>query len=195
MVGNIPNFNEYDILRTFLLIGEPISRQELASELELGEGTIRTILDILKKNKLIFSTRQGHSLTKKGNLLLKTIKRFIEINKKVDIDYYKNFKKIVISLKNIENPKISVELRDLAIKNGAEAALIFIYKNNRLVLPYAEEFDKNFENLENLFDFKNNDILIITIANSFRTAENSAFSLILFLIPKLNKIFLNSIKY
>ncbi len=191
MVGNTPNFNEYDILRTFLSIGEAISRQELVSELELGEGTIRSILDILKKNKLIFSTRQGHSLTKKGNALLKTIKRLVEVNKKVDIDYYKNFKKVAVLLKGAGS-EVNVDLRDKAIKNGAEAALIFVYKNG-LVLPYAEEFKEDFKELENLFSFKNGNILIVTFAGSFRDAENSALSLFLFLTPKLNKIFINSI--
>ena len=191
MVGNIPNFNEYDVLRAFLLVGEPISRQELASELGVGEGTVRTILDILKKNKLIFSTRQGHSSTKKGNALLKTIKRFVEINKKVDIEHYKNFKKAAVLLKGVDS-EVNVGLRDKAIKNGAEAALIFVYKNG-LVLPYAEEFKEDFKELENLFSFKNGDILIVTFAGSSRDAENSALSLFLFLTPKLNKIFINSI--
>ena len=191
MVGNIPNFNEYDVLRAFLLVGEPISRQELASELGVGEGTVRTILDILKKNKLIFSTRQGHSLTKKGNALLKTVKRFVEINKKVDIEHYKNFKKAAVLLKGVDS-EVNVGLRDKAIKNGAEAALIFVYKNG-LVLPYAEEFKEDFKELENLFSFKNGDILIVTFAGSSRDAENSALSLFLFLTPKLNKIFINSI--
>ena len=191
MVGNIPNFNEYDVLRAFLLVGEPISRQELASELGVGEGTVRTILDILKKNKLIFSTRQGHSLTKKGNALLKTIKRFVEINKKVDIEHYKNFKKAAVLLKGVDS-EVNVGLRDKAIKNGAEAALIFVYKNG-LVLPYAEEFKEDFKELENLFSFKNGDILIVTFAGSSREAENSALSLFLFLTPKLNKIFINSV--
>ena len=191
MVGNIPNFNEYDVLRAFLLVGEPISRQELASELGVGEGTVRTILDILKKNKLIFSTRQGHSLTKKGNALLKTVKRFVEINKKVDIGYYKNFKKAAVLLKGVDS-EVNVGLRDKAIKNGAEAALIFVYKNG-LVLPYAEEFKEDFKELENLFSFKNGDILIVTFAGSSREAENSALSLFLFLTPKLNKIFINSV--
>ena len=49
MVGNTPNFSKYDVLRCFLRLEKEIGRQELAKELSLGEGTIRSILDILKK--------------------------------------------------------------------------------------------------------------------------------------------------
>ena len=193
MVGNIANFNDCDILRTFLLIGEPVSRKELADELELGEGTIRSILDILKNDKLIFSTRQGHSLTKKGNASLKTPKRFIEINRKIELDLYKNLRKAAVLVKglDLDDIKINASLRDIAIKNNAESALIFIY-NEGLVLPNAEEYTFSFESLNNAFNFKNNDILIVTFADSFRTAENSALAVALSLTPKLNKMFINN---
>ena len=70
MANNPNNYNNLDILRTFIKIKEPISRKDLTKELELGEGTIRTILDILKRKKLISSTRKGHFLTGKGSRLI-----------------------------------------------------------------------------------------------------------------------------
>ncbi|MBU1854791.1 MAG: hypothetical protein KKF89_03655, partial [Nanoarchaeota archaeon] len=67
MVGNKPNYKEEDILRTFLYIEDkPVSRAELVEKLELGEGTIRTILSFLKEKKLLKSNRPGHYLSKKG---------------------------------------------------------------------------------------------------------------------------------
>ena len=66
MVGNIPNFTKIDALRCFLRFNKNIGRQDLAKDLELGEGTVRTILEILKAKKLLDSTKRGHFLSKKG---------------------------------------------------------------------------------------------------------------------------------
>ena len=77
MVGNIPNFTKIDILRCFLRLNKNISRQELAIELELGEGTIRTILNILKSDKFLESTKKGHFLSKKGIEALEQINEII----------------------------------------------------------------------------------------------------------------------
>ena len=73
MVGNIPNFNDVDILRCFLKIDKDISRIDLVKKLQLGEGTIRTILNILKNNNLITSTQKGHSFNEKGVKILNNI--------------------------------------------------------------------------------------------------------------------------
>ena len=53
--------------------------------LDLGEGTIRAILDILKKNKLLESNNKGHYLSAKGNIVVKKIK-----NKNSTINTYKS---------------------------------------------------------------------------------------------------------
>ncbi|MBI2656169.1 hypothetical protein HYX03_00330, partial [Candidatus Woesearchaeota archaeon] len=52
MVGNIQNFTKLDILRCFLRFNKNTGRQELSRKLELGEGTVRTILNTLKSKKL-----------------------------------------------------------------------------------------------------------------------------------------------
>ena len=53
MVGNIPNFTKMDILRCFLRFNKNIGRKDIARELELEEGTVRTILKILKSKRLL----------------------------------------------------------------------------------------------------------------------------------------------
>ena len=61
MVGNIPNFTKIDLLRCFVRLNKNIGRKELSKELGLGEGTVRTILNILKSKKLLDSTKKGIS--------------------------------------------------------------------------------------------------------------------------------------
>ena len=84
MVGNLSNFTKIDILRCLLKIGKPLSRLELSKILDLGEGTTRAILDVLKKNKLLDSNKQGHYLSAKGDAIVNKIKSNIQI-KNVDL--------------------------------------------------------------------------------------------------------------
>lgn len=176
MVGNLSNYRETDVLRVLFSIGkEPMSRLELCGKLELGEGTMRTILDILKNKKLISSERKGHFLSEEG------IKKISEIRENIEgpirIKYnelHPKLKKVAVLVKKW-GKKISFIDRDTAIKNGAEAALLFRFDKN-LFLPQAEQDIINTKQLKDLFEYQKNDVLIITFAHSYKVAENSAFA-------------------
>jgi len=190
MVGNIPNFNDIDVIRCFLNIDENISRAELVNKLELGEGTIRTILDILKNNNLISSTQKGHSLSEKGINILNDIKKDIELLKNIKYKQYKNLKSQGIVIKNLQKIEKTTQLRDRAIKNGAESALILVFEE-KLIMPDFKP-QQDFSELENYYKFNNGDILIATFASSKKLAEQSALSVALELNYNLKK-FIKSI--
>lgn len=191
MVGNIPNFNDIDILRCFLNIEKNISRAELVNKLELGEGTIRTILDILKNNNLISSTQKGHSLSEKGINILNDIKKDIELLKNIKYKEYKNLRSQGIVIKNLQKIEKTTQLRDTAIKNRAESALILVF-GEKLIMPDFKP-QQDFSELENYYKFNNGDILIATFASSKKLAEQSALSVALELNYNLKK-FIKSIK-
>ena len=93
MVGNKPNYEKEDIIRAFLLIDKnPISRLELVTKLLLGEGTIRTILDILKRKELLTSMNKGHLLSLKGEKKKEYIYNNFDGPKKLGLKQYKNMK-------------------------------------------------------------------------------------------------------
>lgn len=176
MVGNYPNFMKTDILRCFLRIDKNTSRGYLKEDLELGEGTVKSLLKILKNKRLINSTKKGHSLTDKGYGIKSKINNLVEI-KKINIkNLYPNYKKVGILIRINKKIKIDYRLRDLAVKNGAEGALIFKY-GNKLILPDYDK--KDFKDIEKLFNLKKNDVLVITFAASFKLAEYSALSVLL----------------
>jgi len=81
MVGNLANFTKMDLLRCLLRIEKPVSRSFLSKSLELGEGTIRSILDILKEKGYLQSNNTGHYLSEKGKTIVKKIKDRIDIEK------------------------------------------------------------------------------------------------------------------
>ena len=188
MVGNIPNFNDIDIVRCFLSIDKNISRAELVDRLQLGEGTIRTILDILKNHSMITSTQKGHSLSEEGNSVLGNIKKDVELLEKVEYGEYKNLESQGIIIKNAQRLEKTTFFRDKAIKNGADAALILVFDDG-LKMPDFES-KEDFSGLEEYYDFNDGDILIATFADSKRIAEQSALSVAL----ELNKNLQNFIK-
>ena len=192
MVGNISNYNKYDILRCFLRLNTNIGRQELSKELGLGEGTVRTILEILKSRNLLDSTKKGHFLSKRGLLELNKIFKNICSQKIIDIrSIYPEYKKIGILLKKSGQLKKIYKLRDIAVKNRAEGALILKFEN-KLHAPDSN-YKGGFDELEKYFDFKNGDVLIIAFADDVRNAETGALAIAVELDEEL-KSFIESFK-
>lgn len=187
MVGNISNYTKIDILRCFLAISEGVSRIELVSALELGEGTIRTLLNILKNKNLIQSTRQGHSLTKKGIQIKKEMLHSISIPKKIKFSLYPRYKKIAIRIHSISTERITIEKRDEAVKNGADGCLIFSYLKGLHLLIF--KLDLNFTELENQLEMSDKDVLVVTFAKSNKWAEISCLAVALSIDNKLKKLF------
>jgi len=180
-----PNFTKIDVLRGLLSIKKEISRADLTKELELGEGTIRSILGILKSRGLITSTRQGHLLTKDGKALLKRINENIEIKNFSSKIFGKNKKTAFLLKKYDKGIKVDYELRDIAVRSGAEGALIFLF-DEKLIIPDYDK--KNFAELNNLFDYKNKDMLIITFADSYKASETAAIKVAEAVNKSLKKI-------
>ncbi|MFH0867753.1 MAG: DUF4443 domain-containing protein [Candidatus Woesearchaeota archaeon] len=174
MVGNLSNFTKIDILRCLLKIEKPVSRSELSKILDLGEGTIRAILDILKKHKLLESNKQGHYLSADGNAIVKKIRNNINIEKVESIDVLPNKKKIAVHIKNPNSVGKSYMLRDEAVKNGADGALILNY-GKKLELCDSN-YKQDFTKIESKFDLSKNDLVIVTYADSYKLAEHGALA-------------------
>src|SRR3989338_281588 len=186
MVGNIPNFTKIDILRCFLRFNKNIGRQELAKELEIGEGTVRTILEMLKSRKLLDSTKKGHFLSRKGEEMLNQINNVVKITKNiVSKNLYPDFKKIGVLLEYGSSLKELYKLRDIAVKHGADGALILKF-DKKLYAPESD-FGQDYKELEKLFNFKNDDVLVIAFSNEKRKAENGALAIAMELNETLKK--------
>ncbi len=174
MVGNLSNFTKIDILRCLLKIEKPVSRVQLSKSLGLGEGTIRAILDILKKNKLLESNNKGHYLSAKGTMIVKKIRNNINM-KKIDlIKISPNKKTVAVHIKKSNKIGKSYLLRDAAVKNGADGALILKY--DKKLRFYDSDYKQGFSELENKFDLDKNDLVIVAYADSYKLAEHGALA-------------------
>lgn len=186
MVGNIPNFTNIDVLRCFLRFNRNTSRHELAREMELGEGTVRSILEVLKSKRLLGSNKKGHFLSKKGKKTLGEINGFIKLVKGIKTkSLYPGLEKIGVQLKGTSGLKEIYKLRDVAVKHGAEGALILEFDGN-LRAPDSN-YEQDYKELERLFNLKSGDVLAIAFSSEKRKAENGALAIAIELCSPLKK--------
>jgi hypothetical protein len=114
-----------------------VSRLLLIKELQLGEGSIKTLIKHLKMEKLIITTNKGTTLSERGRKIFEQMSRFICAETQIprssisvsEFNYaiLLRFVKFVI--------KHGVEQRDAAIKIGAKGATTLVYKDGKFLIP------------------------------------------------------------
>ena len=177
--GPSPSFSVFHLLRAIELIAKKtIGRAKLADGLNVGEGTVRTILDRLKNAGLVVISRDGCTLTSEGLRLLREygliFKKRIELGKNelALADY--NF--AILIKDRGHKVKSGVEQRDAAVMAGAKGATTVIFKGRRLRIPsvtddVAEDFPNAANQMVRLLEPEENDVIIIGSADSLRKAE------------------------
>ena len=125
---------------------------------------------------MLDSTKKGHFLSKRGEEILNQIYEILSTPRNVAMRHlYPDFKKIGVIVRNASNLKELYKLRDIAVKNGADGALILKFEN-RLYAPESD-YEQDYKELEKSFDFRNGDVLIVAFANDKRNAENGALAI------------------
>ncbi|MFA4640480.1 DUF4443 domain-containing protein [Pyrococcus kukulkanii] len=129
--GAYPEYTLEDAIATIFLLRTPLGRKQIAEKLELGEGTVRTLLRKLSNLGIIGSRQRGHFLTKKGEELKVKINESFLDPIGVSVDGWPAFAIIVRKPPEFK----SIELRDEAIKFDAKGAMILTVKNSEIVFP------------------------------------------------------------
>jgi predicted transcriptional regulator len=177
--GPSPSFSVFHLLRAIELISEKtIGRSKLAENLNVGEGTVRTIINRLKDADLVVTSKSGCALTDEGLRLLReyksVFKKKIEIGKNELTLADCNF---AILIKNCAHKvRSGVEQRDAAVMAGAKGATTIMFKEGHLRIPSVSgNVTKDFPNAANqivrLLKPEENDVIIIGSADSFGKAE------------------------
>jgi predicted transcriptional regulator len=177
--GPSPSFSVFHLLHAIELISEKtIGRSKLAENLNVGEGTVRTIINRLKDADLVATSKAGCTLTNEGLRLWREYKSIFK--KKIEIG--KNeltlaSRSFAILIKDHGHKvKSGVEQRDAAVMAGAKGATTIMFKEGRLKIPsVSEDVAKDFPNVANqivrLLKPEENDVIVIGSADSLEKAE------------------------
>ena len=175
--GPIPKFSEYHLWKTLYCLNResPIGRKKLATLLDIGEGSTRTILTMLQEAGDILIRKNGVSLTPEGKKVWNTV--YMDIAP-LDINTLTIGKEnCAVRIPNASNLiKFGCEERDIAIKSGAVGATTLICSNGILMFPgnnypLEAKADKAIRNVLNL---SNGDAIIIGTADTYKSAEEGA---------------------
>jgi hypothetical protein len=179
MVGADPSFDETHVLRTlFILDSKRTGRKRLVKLLGVGEGSVRTIIKRLSREGLITSAKLGHSLTEKGGAYVKEKLNVMSKPRPITLSKLVSAEQSLIILRGASN-KVGdgTALRDVALKAGADGAVILVDSGGVLRFPGGgleiTDYLPDKGLLQDL-DIKPSDALIIGFAKSPQKAEDGA---------------------
>jgi len=177
-IGPLPRFCEVHVRRALELIAErgKVGRKDLAKELGIGEGSVRTILNSLKKEGLVISKRGriGHLITEKGIRTLGKAHDLVRLDAggmsvgEVDV--------ATIVRGAADKVKRGIEQRDEAIKAGADGATVLVFRGGRLQFPdnFMEVDEELSKSLLQKFKPNEGDVIIIGTGKDVARAEEGA---------------------
>ena len=118
-----------------------MSRRLLVEDVGLGEGSVRSMLNVLKDWRWIEISRSGSYLTEFGRTNFEGFGiRYVDIQ---DRKYALGSRQQGIIIKG-EAGKITngMAQRDLAVKNGAMGASVFVMRDGRVLFPTIWDLDE-----------------------------------------------------
>lgn len=166
-----------------LIAAKPIGRNQLARKLEVGEGTIRTIISRLKSNDLIDTTKKGCNLTSKGASIWNKFEQLFPKRAEIGKTELTNAKyNYAFLVKNTgHNVKSGIEQRDAAIVAGATIAVIIVSKQGHLTIEsVSNRLEKKFpqaaDQIQKTFQPQDNDVVVLVGAATPSKAKHGAFA-------------------
>lgn len=179
MGGPIPKFKEYHVWKTLMLLSDdlPKGRKKLSKTLGIGEGSTRTILTMLQDNGMIVINKNGVSLTPEGNRCWKSAYMNVKEIRVNDVTI--GTSDCAVLIPGISSKvKYGCEERDCAIKAGALGATTLVCEEGKIIFPGSEYpvDSKITKELNNVFDIKNGDVVIVGTADTYENAETGAIT-------------------
>lgn len=195
--SRILSFEMVHVLKTLQLIQEKghVSRHTLCKKLDLGEGTVKTLVKHLKIYDLVVTDKSGTRISTKGSKLLSELVLSMPAEMSISTCSIAlgKFNYGILLRQMSYVIKTGIEQRDAAIKMNALGATTLVYKDKRFIIPNTN-FDAlhTEQNLHALLvqslNPEEDDALIIGSDNkSERTAEFAAKSAALITIMNHDK--------
>lgn len=181
--GRAPSFIEAHVIKALEIINtrKVVGRTRLSKELGLGEGTARTLVKHLKREKLVEVSRRGITLSESGKEMFSRLR--CHLSEAVEIPpspLTTGPHNVAVLVRNRGHAvKYGLEQRDAAIRAGASGATTLVFSQNRLSLPGVKEsilkdVSPIRDTLMSKLSPRENDAIIIGSAKDKRTAELGA---------------------
>lgn len=175
--GPTPKFRDYHIWKTlYYLNGSgPLGRKRLALLLEVGEGSTRTILNLLQESGLIVINKNGVLMTPEGRKCWESA--YMEIKPIAVRDLTIGRFDVAIRIpKASAKVKYGCEERDTAIKAGAVGATTLVCNGNMLMFPGSDyKVDAKIDRiLRSSFGIQEGDVIIVGTGDDEKSAEIGA---------------------
>ena len=150
-----------------------MSRQSLAEETGLGEGSVRSMVEALKCWRWINVEQKGITLTDFGRTAFHGFGiRYVEVtNRKYAVG--KNQQGIIVE-NAADQIRNGMAQRDLAVRHGAAGASVFVMIGGNVIFPVnwnLDEKDPNFAAEIRGTGMKEGDVLIIVDSDDFIKAK------------------------
>jgi predicted transcriptional regulator len=175
--GPIPKYNEYHIWKSLYHLNEsgPIGRKRLAAMLGIGEGSTRSILNMLQENGLITINKTGVVMTTEGKECWRSA--FMEV-REIDLEGMTiGDADSIVRVPSMANKvTYGCEERDCAIRAGAAGATTLVCEGKDILFlgskhAVGPEVELAIRSTVKVVD---NDVLIIGTADDVESAEMGA---------------------
>jgi len=166
-----------------LMAEKTIGRNKLARKLEVGDGTVRTIINRLKNSGLIETSKEGCNLTSKGLAVWKHFEELFPKRVELGETELTNAKyNYAFLVKNSGHKvKSGIEQRDAAIVAGAKQAAIMVSKQGHLTIESVsnrleQQFPTAANQILNAIHPADNDVIVLVGADKMANAKQGAFA-------------------
>ena len=179
--GPVHRFADYHVYRTLLLLsdGRRKGRKSLADSVNIGEGSMRTIIEFLRDKGYVDVKQTGIKISVKGCEFVRKLPIRMERLEPSDISIA--MRNVAVLVRNrADKVTLGIEQRDAAIKAGAEGATTIVVKGGKLLVPPDYFLDKErpeiARGLRKLLAPNEGDIVIVGAAQEYDRAEDGALA-------------------
>ncbi len=155
-------------------------RSDLARELGMGEGSIRSVIKKLKEVGLISLFQTGTRITEGGIAFLDALP-VIPVEIELDDEIVKDEYHQAVVVKGVaDKVMIGAEQRDAAIRAGGTGCVTIVYSENGLMIPPDWNLDErsptSSTRIRALNVMEKGDVIIIGSAKNMHEARNAAMT-------------------
>lgn len=192
MAGVSPKFSAIDVLHALLILTEkPVSRQDAVSILRIGEGSVRSVFEELKQKGWAVSSRAGHAISEKGSGLKKEILKRISLPKMIKCSLFRNYYSSAVAVYKPDSDADPLLLRDLALKWGADGAMIVAMSKGALSVPKCDPAT-DLSEINAQLRIPEGGIAVITFADSVLSSQTSTLAVAISADSSLRELFLKN---